>query len=156
MKVYLSTNGKTGDWFDLPVKQSAINARLGSEEHEDIEVLDYELPYGIKLSGSNGQLLKALNEFAVYFEEMPKLLQKNFKEVSYIFFDDTSAFLHNWRTLKILDGVDTPEGLGEYVVEEQGIEIPENLERFINYAALGKDFTVNRMVLVVDGSTILQ
>ena len=155
MKVYVEKlkDGK-GLWFELPVNQNEVFRRLALSEGDEYEISDYESSVNFKIPLVNN--LNQMNRFAEGLEEMPRILKNNGREIIENCYNDVNDFMENWKELKIVPDIGNNAELGNWVVESRGDKVPESLEYYIDYAAIGRDFRINAFVFYVDGSAIIK
>ncbi|MBD9844906.1 antirestriction protein ArdA [Enterococcus faecalis] len=133
-----------GNWFELPVsKQQIFRAlKIGQEGFgEEWIILDYEAPFKIHEYES----IDKLNHYAEKLEELPDFLITNLEEA--MEYEDLEQILENrGENFMIYGDVSTEEELGHEFVENVYGSISnlsqDQLERYFNYKAFGRDIAI--------------
>ncbi|MDH6363692.1 antirestriction protein [Enterococcus sp. PF1-24] len=159
VKVYVENlsggySNKKGQWFELPVPHSELVAKIGIDGVlEECIITDYESPFPIKETDS----IENLNSFVSEFQALPDYIQKNAKVLVENFFESYEKLVDDWNSINFAASIESNEDLGHYVCEELGAyTIPSELKVYIDYAAIGRDYGINAMVVFVDGGVFLK
>lgn len=173
LRIYLTNLGKynegqlIGEWVDLPCTDDeleAVKKRIGiSDEpdengnyYEEWFITDYESDIeGVTVGEYDN--LDELNEFAEELDNLDIDQQQAIKA----FLEDGSTFNEALEGVqdgnyRIYYGCDTMEEVAMEVVEECGMleNVPENVARYFNYEAFGRDLDLEGKYYNIDGDMV--
>ena len=153
-KVYICnlreyTEGRErGAWFDFPLDEGKIREKIGLDaEHEEYAIHDYELPFEI----AEYENISRLNKWYQMFLELPEEQQKYCKELisDYGEFEEICNVSDD---IRFYPGItDMKELARMFVKDEEYGKVPENLQDYINYEAIGRDLEISGDYVVTAG-----
>lgn len=157
IKIYVANLGKynegelKGAWLELPLAYDEDNFaeefkefledEVGiNAEYEEYAIHDYDTNLDISIDEYSS--VYKLNELAVRIEELSDYdvdVLKALVEIQTL--EDALDILED-RDFVFYEGITTPKELGEYAVSEGlfGIIVPDELENYIDYEAIGRDW----------------
>lgn len=141
------SSGK-GEWFGLPVSEEIVASKIVGEDQElgEYIILDYDTPFYVYESYS----LEKVNELWERWNELPKEIADHGKEICDFFFgNDYEEFLDSADRIYCLSEVYDKKTLGYHVCDEGllGVTIPSELENYLDYEAIGRDYEINSNIL---------
>ena len=160
IKIFLANLGKynegeiVGEWVDLPVTDEeleAVKERIGINERcEETDILDYESDC-TELEVTRFDI-ETLNEFERLIEEY----DANAVSAGLYFLGQTASIGEIEREIQEMiyvpqDYGSEYESIGRYFAEELCcLDIPENLENYIDFEAYGRDIAIQSKVFFPD------
>lgn len=156
IKVYVELAGQrqSGAWFTLPVSLGKVSQKLGIEDAIAAETIisDYQAPFSIH---ENDRLDK-LNVTVERFKEMPAVFQKYTKVLLDEYFQDIQSLLDGYSSGTFVSGIASTSDLGRYLCGEgEFYKVPSELEFFIDYDAMGRDYATVAVVIMVDDGAFI-
>jgi antirestriction protein len=166
IKVYVANLGKynegelVGEWFTLPVDFEEVKEAIGlNGQYEEYAIHDYEAPKGISINEYTS--LVELNEIAEQIDALDKYEQ-----------DDLELILESGHCSETVEALNVLEN-GEYRiwgdcnsmedvayewVQELGYldQMPENLRRYFDYEAFGRDLAIEGSYYYVGDRTYIE
>jgi antirestriction protein len=158
-KLYIANLGKynegslVGNWLTLPVSEEELQEFLKEEveideRYEEYAVHDYETDLGIHIGEyENISELSDLVEAYDNLKEYEKHIVEAINDWSY--YGSTNEALkeaiENVESFNLMTDVNSDSDYGYYIVDEGlfGVEIPDSLTNYIDYEALGRDWSMN-------------
>ncbi len=155
MVVYLANLGRynegilRGRWLKLPASKEALEKVLDeigiNEMYEEYFIIDSESDIlGINNAINEFSSIQKLNELAECLELLPADDERKLEAI--LEYESCSSatelieIIENLDNYDLLDGVHTEEDLGYYFADELCcINIPENIKRYFDYEAYGRD-----------------
>ena len=132
------------EWLDLPCTEEEleeVKERIGiNERYEEWFITDYEAPFKIGEYDS----LEGLNELAERITELEDYLEDDLEALlEVVEIEEALDSLEN-GTYWIASGCTDEDDLGRYVVDNGlfGISIPDDLEPYIDFEAIGRDWAM--------------
>lgn len=156
IKIYVELAGQrqSSSWFTLPVSLGTVSQKLGVEDIASAETIisDYEAPFAIRETDR----LDKLNVVVERFKEIPAVFQKHTKVLLDEYFQDIQSLLDGYSSESFVSGIDSTSDLGRYLCGEGGrYKVSSEIEPYIDYAALGKDFSIDAVVIMVDDGAFI-
>lgn len=140
-------NKGRGNWFELPVSMNDLSRKFGlDDDFDEYIITDYEAPFDIKEFDS----IEKLNEIAEQLDEVPDYILRHMNELIGDYYGDIGELLIEWEDIIFAEGVTDDKSYGEYIVDEGLINVPKELEFYIDYEALGRDWRFSGNILYVD------
>lgn len=166
MKIYLTNLGKynegelVGKWISLPISEEELEKAMQeigiNEEYEEYFITDYECDIdGLEIGEYSN--LEELNELAETLEDMDDADAKAF--TAYIQngsnFEEALEGVQN-GDYRIYYNCNDMEDVAMEVVEECGYlqNVPENVARYFDYEAFGRDLAIEGTFIYVDGDYV--
>ena len=163
MSIFITNLGKynegylVGKWVRLPVPSDKLNAVLEeigiNEEYEEYFITDFESSFvGMGAAVGEYTSVAALNELAETIdglsaaeeEKLGALLESELCRDT----QEIAALIEQLDSFDLITGVDDDEALGYYYAEEcGGLDIPENLKNYFDYAAYGRDIRLESNII---------
>lgn len=160
IKLYVANLGKynegelVGAWLNLPLTydeddfkqefQEFLENKVGiNEEYEEFAIHDYEVDFDMEIGEYEN--IANLNELAIKIENISQDDMNVFKALVEAENVNTAIDLIEARNFTFYDNINTHNELGYYIVTEGlfGIKIPDELENYIDYKAIGRDWAMN-------------
>lgn len=144
-QVYIANLGKynegylVGAWFTPPIDYEEMAEKIGlNDEYEEYAIHDYEAPFEISEYTSISEI-NHLCELLSEIEGTP--LYDALDEIQNEWFESLEELVENKDEIICYPDCDDMEDFAEYYVEESGqlSSVPENLQNFIDYEALGRE-----------------
>lgn len=135
-----------GSWFDLPVPISEFNRKLVLDENSEYLISDYEAPFKINEYDS----IKLLNEKVKKLELVPKIYQDNADSLVGLKFNNFDDFVENWANVTFSAEIHNDEELGIYLVDNDYLHVPSDIENYFDYEAYGRDHRINTGAFYTD------
>ncbi|CEI82964.1 antirestriction protein ArdA [Oceanobacillus oncorhynchi subsp. incaldanensis] len=140
-----------GSWFEPPIDLEEMKERIGLDgEYKEYAIFDYDLPFEIDESTP----VSEINRLCGMVQEMEgSPLYDALPEVQKHWFNSLEELLENqYKILYYPDCTDLID-IAKFWMEESGItrlfaEVPFNLEDYIDYQAIGRDFEIHGNFLV--------
>ncbi|MHC5250671.1 antirestriction protein ArdA [Enterococcus sp. LJL90] len=156
IKIYVELLGQKhkGEWFSLPVPPSTVSQKLGMEDVGSKETIisDYEAPFVIHETDR----IEKLNVVVERFKEMPAVFQKYTKVLLDEYFQDIQSLLDGYSSGSFVSGIASNSDLGRYLCGEgEFYKVPSELESFIDYDAMGRDYAIVAVVIMVDDGAFI-
>lgn len=147
LKVYIANLGKynegelVGAWFTLPVDYSAVAEKIGlNGEYEEYAIHDYELPFSI----DEYESIENLNRYANMYDELDDDVKEIVPDLMNYFTSFDELCEHSDDLVFYPDCYDASD-VDWFLVEEGAFgDIPEWLETYINFEAIGRDLSIER------------
>lgn len=140
-------NRGRGSWFELPVTLNDVSKKLGlDDDFDEYIITDYEAPFDINELES----IEKLNLIAEQLDEVPDYILRHVKELIGEYYGDINQLLDEWEDIIFAEGVIDDKSFGVYIVDEGLINVPKELEYYIDYESLGRDWRISGNVLYVD------
>lgn len=152
IKVYVANLGAynrgflKGKWLELPMDKQTLKSELESilaPTDEEYEIHDYECEF-FKVGVYDD--VYEINERAEYLEQLKEYQLEDLKAIC----EEVSDFE---EAIEVLDSgsytfipnIENEKEFGEYIATEGlfGVEIPENLQNYIDYEAIGRDWMMD-------------
>lgn len=142
-----SPGSRRGSWFELPVSMNELSKKIGLNDYNDeYSITDYEAPFPIRESES----IDKLNQIAIQLEEMPDFIVKHIDVLTEEYYGSIYEVLNEWENISFVPGVTNDKLFGEYLTDEGYIKVPKELEFYVDYEALGRDWSINENILYMD------
>lgn len=166
LRIYLTNLGKynegqlIGEWLNLPCTDDeleAVKERIGiNAQYEEWFISDYETDIqGVEVGEYDN--LDELNEFAEELDD----LDESQKQAIQAFLEDVSTFneaLEGVQSFnyRIYSNCDNMTDVAMELVEECGMleNIPENVARYFDYEAFGRDLDLEGKYYNIDGDMV--
>lgn len=140
-----------GAWFEPPIDLEEMKERMGlDEEYKEYAIFDYDLPFEIDESTPVSEINR-LCEMVQEIEGSP--LYDALSEVQKHWFDGLEELLENQDKIIFYPDCDDLTDMAKFWMDESGItrlfaEVPFNLEDYIDYEAIGRDFEMRGNFLI--------
>lgn len=161
LKIYITnlreyTKGNLiGEWADLPLEKKElqeITNRISNNGKDEIFISDYETDIGVKINEYDN--INSLNKIANEFDslkEYEREIVSTLTSDGYSFDDalntkDNCILYHNCYDM---------EDIARKYCDDLGI-VPENLERYFDYAAFGDDLGIEHKFIFNDKGNCVQ
>lgn len=154
MHVYIANLGKyaegelVGAWFTPPIDEEDMAEKIGlNSEYEEYAIHDYELPFDV----DEYTPISRINDLCERIEELDgSPILEELKEIQSMWFSNLEELLDHVDDLICYIECDSMEEFAMYYIEETGLlgEVPENLQNYIDYQALGRDMELEGNFLV--------
>lgn len=152
--VYVEVKGHGGGWVNIPTNEETIIEKLALPaeteiDHCDYEILDYESPFPVSSNMSLNELnnvVEKLSEEPVIFAYSGLIMDK--------FSWDIEDLLNLMENIKVFNAKDE-ETLGMALCDEDYYDVPEELNSFIDYEKMGKEWVLANDVLFADGKAFV-
>ncbi|MFR3685926.1 MAG: antirestriction protein ArdA [Enterococcus sp.] len=136
-----------GMWFDLPESFRTIASKIGlNEQYEEYIITDYEAPFPIGEFDS----IDKLNQMTEELDELPTYIEAYVKQLIEEYYASFEELLNDWENIIFVEGVTTDKLYGQYIIDEGYFKVPSELEFYIDYESLGRDWRINGNILYVD------
>ena len=149
MQVYIANLGKytegelVGAWFTPPICHEEVAEKIGlSSEYEEYAIHDYELPFKIGEYTS----IDEINRLCALVEELEGTLLYDVLEelLSSGCFHGVEDLVEKQDDIRHWAGCNAMSDIAYECVEEGYLgEIPERIQMYIDYEALGRDMELN-------------
>ena len=144
--VYIEVKGHGGGWVNIPATEQTIIDKLALPaerviDYLDYEISDYEAPFPVPTDVSFNQLnhlVEKLSEEPIIFANSGLIMDE--------FSWDMEDLINLMETIRIFDAKDE-ETLGMALCDEGYYDVPEELNDFIDYEKLGKEWVLANNVL---------
>lgn len=153
ISVYIANLGKyneselVGAWFSPPIDFEDVKEKIGlNNEYEEYAIHDYESPIPI----SEYTSIDEINRLGELLEEIEtKEVRENVSDIIGMWFSDLEELVENQDSIVFYSGCDSMEDIA-YTYVEEGLfgDVPENLQMYLNYSAIGRDLEINGNFLV--------
>ena len=153
MQVYIANLGKynegelVGAWFTPPINYEEMQERIGlNGEYEEYAIHDYELPFEVDEYTPISEINR-LCEMVMELEGSP--IYDELKDIQGMWFSSLEELLENADDILCYSDCDSMEDVA-YDCVEQGYfgEIPERIQMYLDYSAIGRDLEINGNFLV--------
>lgn len=154
MRVYIANLGKynegelVGEWFTPPIDFDEVKERIGlNAEYEGYAIHDYELPFEI----DEYTPLEEVNRLCEMVEEIEGTpIYDELSEIQGYWFNSLEELLEHADDIICYSDCDSMEDVARYYIEETGSlgEMPDHLQHYIDYEALGRDMEIEGNFLV--------
>ncbi|MGX7420459.1 antirestriction protein ArdA [Carnobacterium gallinarum] len=154
MQVYIANLGKynegelVGGWFSPPVDFEVVSEQIGlNEEYEEYAIHDYELPFTIDEYTPIDEVNRLCE---LVFELEGTDIYDELSEIQSYWFNDIEDLIEHKDDIMCYSDCDSMEDVARYYVEETGSlgEIPNHLQNYIDYQALGRDIEIEGSYLI--------
>jgi len=150
MSVYIVNIGKchegeeVGAWFTPPLNYEDIAEKIGlNEEYQAYVIRDYDLPFRIeKHTGIDeiNHLCSLVEELRDqdWYDAIPELLTCGHFRDLHDLIESPNDIVH-WKSCESMSDI-----ARKYVEQKYFGEVPAQIEKYINYMAIGHDLTIKR------------
>lgn len=144
--VYIEVKGHGGGWVNIPATEQTIIDKLALPaetvlDYCDYEILDYEAPFPVSTNMSLNELnnvVEKLSEEPIIFEHSGLIMDK--------FSWDIEDLLNLMENIRVFNAKDE-ETLGMALCDGGYYDVPEELNWFIDYEKMGKEWVLENDVL---------
>lgn len=153
MQVYIANLGKynegelVGAWFTPPIDYEDMAEKIGlGEEYEEFAIHDYELPFEV----DEYTPIEEINRLCEAVMELEgTTIYEELKEIQNMWFSNLDELLDNVDDIQCYSDCDSIEDIAYFYVEEGLLgEIPERLQMYLDYSAIGRDLEINGTFLI--------
>ncbi|CAC99186.1 antirestriction protein ArdA [Carnobacterium divergens] len=153
MRIYVANLGKynegelVGAWFTPPIDYEEMEEKIGlNGEYEEYAIHDYELPFDIDEYTPISEINR-LCEMIMELDGSP--IYDELKDIQGMWFSSLEELLESKDDIICYSDCDSMEDIAYYYVEDGLMgEIPERLQMYLNYQAIGRDLEINGNFLV--------
>jgi len=153
MQVYIANLGKYNDgelvgaWFTPPIDYEDMEEKIGlNGEFEEYAIHDYELPFEISEYTPISEINR-LCEMVMELEGSP--IYDELSEIQGMWFSSLEELLENADDIICYSDCDSMEDVAyDYVEQGSFGEVPEHLQMYLDYSAIGRDLEINGNFLV--------
>lgn len=167
MKIYLTNLGKynegelVGEWVELPASQEELEKvfeRIGiNEEYEEYFITDYECDlYEVGEYENIDKLNDIAERIKELDEEGSKVVKALIQKLDYTL--DEAIYKVNSGDYRIYSDCDNMTDIAYHVVEECEYlnNVPDNVARYFDYESFGRDLSIERTYIFLDGSEVIE
>lgn len=153
MQVYIANLGKynegelVGAWFTPPIDYEEMAEKIGlNEEYEEFAIHDYELPFEV----DEYTPIEEINRLCEAVMELEgTTIYEELKEIQNMWFSNLDDLLDNVDNIQCHSDCDSMEDIAYFYVEEGLLgEIPERLQTYLDYSAIGRDLEIEGNFLI--------
>lgn len=139
-----SKGERRGVWLDLPMSEEDIEKELNKygmiNDYDSYRVLGYDVPKYLNLNNEN--CIEDLNELAYKLKKLNEHNHKKFlgllEDANYE--DDYLSLVDDLDNFILIEDIHNDEQLGHYLQEQGIFTISDELEQYIDYELMGKDY----------------
>ncbi|MGQ4242164.1 antirestriction protein ArdA [Enterococcus casseliflavus] len=153
MRIYVANLGKynegelVGAWFTPPIDYEEMEEKIGlNGEYEEYAIHDYELPFDIDEYTPISEINR-LCEMIMELDGSP--IYDELKDIQGMWFSSLEELLESKDDIICYSDCGSMEDIAYYYVEDGLMgEIPERLQMYLDYQAIGRDLEINGNFLV--------